>query len=98
MRFHLRSYQTLAPTPDGRLFGELALLHAFDDACNSAAAYILSCEAPDATYHLVYDGPGESLNMTPQLVPANLMRLYGSLALAGHYMVEMIPTHDGQNP
>ena len=80
MRFHSRSYQTLAPTPDGRLFGELALSHSFDDAWNSAAAYIRSCEAPDAAYHLVYDGPGESLNMTPQLVPVNLIRLDGSLA------------------
>ena len=98
MRFHSRSYQTLAPTPDGRLFGELALSCAFDDACNSAAAYIRSCEAPDAAYHLVYDGPGESLNMTPQLVPVNLIRLDGSLALAEHYMVDVIPTHDGWTP
>ena len=36
--------------------------------------------------------------MTPQLVPVSLIRLYGSLALAGHYMVDMIPTHNGQNP
>ena len=98
MRFHSRSYQTLAPTPDGRIFGELALSHTFDDACKSVAAYIRRCEAPDAAYHLVHDGPGVSLNMTPQLIPVNLIHLDGSLALAGHNMVDMIPPHDGQNP
>ena len=98
MCFHSRSYQTLAPTPNGRLFGELTLSHTFDNACNSSAPYIHSCETLDAAYHLVYDGPGVSLNLSPQLVPVNLVRLDGSSALTGHYMVDMITTHDGQNP
>ena len=75
MRFHTRYYQTLAPKPDGRLFGEVTLSHTFDDACNSAAAHIRSCEAPNAAYHLVYDGPVMSLNIVPQLVPVNLIHL-----------------------
>ena len=98
MGFYSRSYQTLAPTPYGRLFGDLTLSHTFDDACNSAAAYTRSGEAPDAAYHLVYDGPGVSLNIAPQLVPVNLTRLGGSPELTGHYMVDIIPTHDGQDP
>ena len=75
MRFHTRYYQTLAPKRDGRLFGEVTLSHTFDDACNSAAAHIRSCEAPNAAYHLVYDGPVMSLNIAPQLVPVNLIHL-----------------------
>ena len=98
MRFHSSSYQTLAPTPDGRIFGELTLSHIFDDAYKSAAAYIRSRETPDAVHHLVYDGPGMSLNTPPQLVPVNLAYLDGSPALTGHYMVDIITTHDGQDP
>ena len=98
MRFHSRSYQTLAPTPDGRIFGELTLSHTFDDAYNSAATYIRSRETPDAVHHLVYDGPGMSLNSSPQLVPVNLARLDGSPALTGHYLVDIITTHDGEGP
>ena len=98
MRFHSRSYQTLAPTNDGRIFGELTLSHTFDNAHNSAVAYIHSCEAPDAAHHLVYDGPGMSLTNARQLVPVNLVRLDGSSALTGHYMVDIATTHDGQDP
>ena len=98
MRFHTRSYQTLAPTHDGRIFGELTLSHTFDNAHNSAAAYIHSCETPDAAHHLVYDGPGMSLTTAPQLVPLNLVRLDGSPALTGHYTVDIATTHDGQDP
>ena len=98
MRFHPRSYQTLSPAPDGRIFGELTLSHTFDDAYNSAAAYIRSREAQDAVHHLVYDGPGMSLNTFPQLVPVNVTRLDRSPALTGHYMVDVITTHDGQDP
>ena len=98
MRFHSRSYQTLAPTPDGRLFGELTLSHTFGDACNSAAAYVHSREVTDTAYPLIYDGPGVSLNITPQLVPVHLIRLDGSPALTGHYMVNIITTHDHQDP
>ena len=31
MRFHLRSYQTLPSTPDGRVLGELTLAHICDN-------------------------------------------------------------------
>ena len=98
VRFHTRSYQTLAPTQDGRIFGELTLSHTFDNAHNSAAAYIRSCEAPDTAHHLVYDGPGMSLTTAAQLVPMNLVRLDGSPALSRHYMVDIATTHDGQDP
>ena len=98
MRFYTRSYQTLAPTHDGRIFGELTLLRTFCNAHNSAAAYIHSCEIPDAVHHLIYDGPGMTLTTAPQLVPVNLVRLHGSPALTGHYMVDIATTHDDQNP
>ena len=98
MRFHTRSYQTLAPTHDGRIFGEPTLSYTFDNAHNSAAAYNQSCETPDPAHHLVYDGPGISLTTAPQPVPVNLVRLDGSPALTGHYMVDIATTHDGQDP
>ena len=98
MRFHSRSYQALTPTPDSRIFGELTLSHTFGDACNGAAAYVHSHGAPNTAYRLVYDGPGISLNITPQLVPVHLIRLDGSPALTGHYMGNMITTHDYQDP
>ena len=101
MRFHTRSYQTLAPAHDGRIFGELTPTHTFDNVHNnSTAAYIHSCcETPDAAHHLVYDGPGMSLTTAPQLLPVNLVRLDGSPALTGHYiMVDIATTHNGQDP
>ena len=98
MRFHSRSYQTLAPTSDGRVFGELTLSHPFDDAYNSATAYIRSCDTTNVVHHLVYDSPGLSLILSPQLAPVNLTRLNGSPVLTGHYMVDIITTHDGQYP
>ena len=39
-----------------------------------------------------------SLNITPQLVLVHLIRLDGSPALTSHYMVNMITTHDYQDP
>ena len=98
MRFHSRSYQTLSPTSDGRVFDELTLSHTFDDAYNSATTYIRSRETPNVVHRLVYDGPGISLNSSPQLVPVNLTHLNGSPALTGHCMVDIITTHDGQTP
>ena len=65
MRFHTRSYQILAPTYDGRIFGERTLSHTFDNAHNSAAAYIHSCETPDAAHHLIYDVPSMPLTTAP---------------------------------
>ena len=96
MRFHTRSHQTLAPTHDGRIFGELTLSHTFSNAHNSAAAYIHSCETLDAAHHLIYDGQGMTLTTAPQLVPVNLVRLDGSPALTGQYMVDTATTHDGK--
>ena len=98
MRFHTRSYQTLALTHNGRIFGELTLSHTFDNAPNSAAAYIRSCGAPGSAHHLVYDGPGMSLTTAPQLVPVNPVRLDGSPVLTDHHMVDIATTHDGQDP
>ena len=98
MRFHSRSYQTLAHTSDGRVFGELTLSHTFDDSYNSATAYIRSCETTNAVHHLVYDGPVMYLTSSPQLVPVNLTRLNGFPALTGHYMVDIATTHDSQYP
>ena len=97
MRFHPRSYQTLSPQPDGRIFGELTLLLC-DDNLGSAAAYIRDLESSDAVYHLVYDGLGVSLTDSPQLIPVNLVRLDGSPALTGHYMVDLPPVHDSSDP
>ena len=98
MHFHSRSYQTLVPISDGCIFGELTLSHTFDGSYNSATAYIRSRETPHAVHHLVYDGPGISLNSSPQLVPVNLTCLNGSPALTGLYMVDIITTDDGQDP
>ena len=72
MRFHTHSYQTLAPTHDDRILGELTLSHTFSNAHKSAAAYVHSCETLDAAHHLVYDGQGMTLTTAPQLVPMNL--------------------------
>ena len=97
MRFHSRSYQTLSPQPDGRILGELTL-SLCDDNLGSAAAYIRNRESSNAVYHLVYDGLGVSLTDSPQLIPVNLVRLDGSPALTGHYMVDLLPAHDDSNP
>ena len=97
MCFHPRSYQTLSPQPDGRVFVKLTL-SLCDDSLGSAAAYIRNHEVSDAAYHLVYDGQGVSLTDPPQLIPAKLVRLDGSPALTGHYMVNLLPVHDDSNP
>ena len=97
MRFHSRSYQTLSPQPDGRIFGELTL-SLCDNNLGSAAAYIRNHETSNAAYHLVYDGPGVSLTDSPQLIPVNLVRLDGSPALTGHYMVDLLSAHDDSTP
>ena len=97
MRFHSRSYQTLSPQPDGRIFGELTL-SLCDDNLDRAAAYIRDRESSDAVYHLVYDGLGVSLTDSPQLNPVNLVRLDSSPTLTGHYMVDLLPAHDNSDP
>ena len=97
MRFHSRSYQTLSPQPDGRIFGELTL-SLCDDNLGSAAAYIRNHEVSDAAYHLVYDGQGASLTDSPQLIPVKLVRLDGSPTLTGHYIVDLFLVHDDSDP
>ena len=97
VRFHSRSYQTLSPQPDGRIFGELTL-SLCDDNLGSAAAYIRNRESSDAVYHLVYDGLGVSLTDSPQLILVNLVRLDGSPALTGHYMIDLPPALDDSDP
>ena len=97
MRFHSRSYQTLPPQPDGRIFGELTL-YLCDDNLGSAAAYIRNRDASDAAYHLVHDGQGVSLTDSPQLIPVNLVRLDGSPALTGHSMIELLPPNADSDP
>ena len=97
MRFPTRSYQTLPPQPDGRISGELTL-SSCDDNFGSAAAYIRNCETLDAAYHLVYNGPGVTLTDSPQLIPVNLVRLDGSPALTGHYMVDFLPDYADSVP
>ena len=97
MRFHSRSYQTFSPQPDGRILGEFTL-SLCDENLGSAAAYIRDRESSDTAYHLVYDGLGVSLTDSPQLIPVNLVRLDGSPALTGHYMVDLLPAHDDSNP
>ena len=97
MHFHSRPYQTLSPQPDGRIFGELTLSFC-DDTLGSAAAYIRNRKSSDAVYLLVYDGLCVSLTDSPQLIPVNLVRLDGSPALTGHYMVDLPPAHDDSDP
>ena len=97
MHFHSRSYQTLSPQPDGRIFGELTL-SLCDDNLGRAGAYIRDRESSDAVYHLVYDGLGVSLIDSPQLIQVNLVRLDGYPALTGHYMVDLLPAHDNSDP
>ena len=97
MRFHSRSYQTLSPQPDGRIFGELTL-SLCDANLGSAAAYIRNRESSDAVYHLIYDGLGVSLTDSPQLLAVNLVCLDGFPDLTGHYMVDLPPAHDNSDP
>ena len=97
MRFPSRSYQTLPPHSDGRTFGELTL-SSCDNNLGSAAAYIRNHEASANAYHLVYDGLGVSLTDSPQLTPVNLVRLDGSPALTGHYMVDVLPVNANSDP
>ena len=97
MRFPSRSYQTLPPHPDGRTFGELTLTPC-EDNLGSAAVYIRNREASDNAYHLVYDGLGVSFTDSPQRIPVNLVRLGGSPALTGQYMVDLLPVNDDSYP
>ena len=97
MRFHSRSFQTLSPQPDGRIFGKLTLSIG-DDNLGSAAAYIRDRASSDAVYHLVYNGLGVSLTDSPQLIPVNLARRDDSPALTGHYMIDLPPAPDSSDP
>ena len=97
MRFPSRSYQTLPPHPDGRTFDEFSLSPC-EDNLGSTAAYIRNREALDSAYDLVYDGLGVPLTDSSQLIPVNLVRLDGSPALTGHYMVDLLPVNDDSYP
>ena len=97
MRFHSRSYQTLSPQPDGRIFGELTLSIG-DNNLGSAAVYIRDRASSDNVYHLVYDGLGVSFTDSPHLVPVNLVRRDGSPALTGHHAVDLPPAPNSSDP
>ena len=64
MRLHSRSYQTLPPTPNGRVLGELTLAHICDNNVGGVSAYIRNCDAPEVAYRLIYEGKGMSLDTT----------------------------------
>ena len=95
MRFHSGSYQTLPSTPDGRVLGELTLAHICDNNVGGASAYIRKCDDLEVAYHLIYEETDMFLDTTPQLAPVNLVRRDGSLALTGHYIVDLLP-HSGR--
>lgn len=61
---------------------------------DGATGYIRSCDGPGVVYHLVYDDGGVSIDHTPSLIPVNLIRIDGSPALTGHYIVDMLPLYD----
>ena len=67
----------------------------------SAAPLLISPqdrETSNLAYHLVYEGLGVSLTDSPELIPVNLVRLDGSSALTGHYVVDLLPAHDDSTP
>ena len=86
--FPSQSYQTLPPTSDGCVLGELTFAHGCDNNPSGASTYIRNCDA------LIYEGKDVSLHTTLQLTPVNLVRLDGSPALTGHYMVDLRPLSD----
>ena len=53
MRSHSRSYQTLPPTPDGRVLGELTHAHICDNSGGGASAYIRNYDDLEVAYHLI---------------------------------------------
>ena len=64
MRLHSRSYRTLPPASDGRVFGELTLAHIGDYSDSGASAYIRNCDDLEVAYHLTYEGKDMSLDTT----------------------------------
>ena len=94
MRFHSRFYPTSPSASDGRVLDELTLTHICDNKPDGASAYIRNCDASDVVCHLIYEGEGVSIDTIPKLTPVNLVRLDGSPALAGHYMVDLLPLYD----
>ena len=93
MRFNTRSYRALPPRPlDNRVLGELTLPH---HITTGVAAYTGDPLASNGASHLRCDGnTGVTLLGEPQLLAVNLVRSNGSLALTGHYFVDILPQPD----
>ena len=83
----------LPPRPsDHRIFGELELSH---HAPAGVRAYAVNPVASGEGFHLCYDGAvGVTLSDQPILLAVNLVRSYGSQALTGHYLVDMLSQSD----
>ena len=90
MRFHDRSYRTLAPRPGNhRVFGALTLsllgLH-------DATAFVPDYSAHHESFHLLYArNTGITLSRDRRLVDVDLVRSNGAPALVGCYFVNMLP-------
>ena len=87
--FNTRSYRALPPRPhDNWVFAELS-----HHATTGVSAYAIDFTATDGGFHLLLDDGtvGVTLSDEPQLLEGNLVRSYGSPALIGHYLVDMLP-------
>ena len=102
MRFNDRSCRTLAPRPsNNRVLGELKMslprLHgatAFvpDSSAHHDSFHLLYAgDAGITLFHLLYAGDaGITLSRDHRLVDVDLIRSYGTPALAGCYLVDML--------
>ena len=92
MRFNNRTYRSLPPRTNHRIFGELELSH---HAPASVRAYAVNPVVLGGGFHLCYDGAvGVTLSDEPKLLAVNLIRSNGSHAFTGHYLVDMLPQSD----
>ena len=93
VHFNSRSFRSLPPRPsDQRVSGELELVH---HAPTDMSDYTIDPAASGGGFHLRYEGAaGVTLSDDPQLLAASLVRSDGSPALAGHYLVDMMPQSD----
>ena len=61
-------------------------------AKTGVSSYAIDPISEDGGFHLLYEGTvGVTLSDEPQLLEVNLVRSNGSLALTGHYLVDMLP-------